>query len=59
MKMIPLTTVRPGQRVHAFQGPNAGKWGTVILKVSRTIARIQWDAPAPAEQPATEPTLFT
>lgn len=43
--MKPLTTkrVRPGLRVRAFQGPNAGRWGTIIGRTTRSKVLVQWD----------------
>jgi hypothetical protein len=58
MKMIPIVAATPGRRVHAFKGPNAGKWGTIVSSSGNKVL-IRWDAPAEREkQPLTTSTLF-
>ena len=60
MKMKPITTATPGRRVHAFKGPNAGKWGTIVSSSGNKVL-IRYDPPAPADneqQPVTTSTLF-
>lgn len=53
--MKPLTNPRPGLRIRAFQGPNAGRWGTILhVHNNGHTVSVRWDdegiAPTPSAQ---------